>query len=201
MHENIRSFGKFFDEFHSFASELNRAAGVIVLSETWFSANTCHDIQGYTGFHTYRPDKRGGGVPVFIRNCYTSTHMAEFSVWHAYYEISVAKVSLSNNCTVIIIGVYRPPDKSKIPEFTIKLNEILSSTSQSHHVFIVGVLNNNLLDPIAIENDFINNCHLNSLIPLINKPTPNANNNPSILDHTVYEVISCTTNSMVFFFI
>ena len=34
----------------------------------------------------------------------------------------------------------------------------------------------NLLDPIAIENDFINNCHSNSLIPLINKPTRNTNN-------------------------
>ena len=45
MHENIRSFGKFCDDFLSFASEFNRAAGVIVLSETWFSANTCHDIQ------------------------------------------------------------------------------------------------------------------------------------------------------------
>ena len=60
----------------------------------------------------------------FFRNCYTSTHIAKFSVCHAYYEISVVKVSFSNNCTIIIIGIYRPPDKSKIPEFTIKLNEI-----------------------------------------------------------------------------
>ena len=78
MHENIRSFVKFFDEFHSFASELNRAADVIVLPETWFSANTCHGVQGYTGFHTYLADKTGGGVSVFIRNCYTSTHWPFF---------------------------------------------------------------------------------------------------------------------------
>ena len=69
----------------------------------------------------------------------------------------MVRISLSNNCTVIIIGVYRPPDKSKIPEFRIKLNEILSSTSQSDDVFIVGDLNINLLDPTAKENDFINN--------------------------------------------
>ena len=105
---------------------------------------------------------------------------------HAYYEISVVKVSLSNNCIVIIIGVYRPPDKSMIPEFTIKLNEILSSTSQSDHVFIVVDLNINLLDPITIGNDFIN-CHSNSLIRFINKPTRNANNNPSIIDHIPIE--------------
>ena len=78
----MRSFGIFFYEFHSFASELNRAADIIALSETWFSANTCHDNQGYTGFHTYRPDRTGGGVSVLIRKCYTSTHMANSSVWH-----------------------------------------------------------------------------------------------------------------------
>ena len=50
-------------------------------------------------------------------------------------------------------------------------------------MFIVGDLNINLLDPIAIENDFINNCQSNSLIPFINKPTDNADNDPSILDH------------------
>ena len=119
MHENIHYLGNFFDEFHSFASELSRAPDVMVLSETWSSANTCHDVEGYTGFHTYRADKTGGGVSVFIRNCYTSTHMPNFSVCHSYYEISVVKVSLSNNCTIIIIGIYRPPDKSEIPEFTI----------------------------------------------------------------------------------
>ena len=97
-----------------------------MLSETWFSAITCHDVQGYTVFQTCA-DKTGGGVSVFIRNCYTSTHMANFSVCHAYYEIRMVKVSLSNNYTVIIIGVYRPPEKSKIPELTITLNEILSS--------------------------------------------------------------------------
>ena len=61
MHQNI-FFGEKFDEFHSFASELNRAADVIVFSETWFSAYTCHGVQGYTGFHTYHADKTGGGV-------------------------------------------------------------------------------------------------------------------------------------------
>ena len=97
MHENILSLGKIFDEFHSSASELNRAADVIVFLGTWFSAKSCHDVQGYTGFHTYRADKTGGCVSVFIRNCYTSTHMAKFSVCHANYEISAVKVSLSNN--------------------------------------------------------------------------------------------------------
>ena len=54
--------GKFVDEFHSFATELSRAADDIVFSETWFSVNTCYDVQGYTGFHTYHADKTGGSL-------------------------------------------------------------------------------------------------------------------------------------------
>ena len=85
-----------------------------------------YEIRGYTGFHSYRADKSGDGVSVFVRDCYTSTHVANCSVCHAFYEFSVVRISLSYNCTETIIGVYRPPDKSKIHEFTIKLNEILS---------------------------------------------------------------------------
>ena len=67
MRENTRSFQIFFYEFNSFASELSHATDVVVLSETRFSADTCHDVQGYNGFHSYRADKTGGGVSVFIR--------------------------------------------------------------------------------------------------------------------------------------
>ena len=48
---------KKYDELHSFTSELSRAADVIVLSKTWFSANTCRYVQGNTGYHTHRDDK------------------------------------------------------------------------------------------------------------------------------------------------
>ena len=77
LHENIRSFGFFFYEFHSFASELSRAADVIVFSETCFFANTC-DVREYTGSHTHRADKSGGGVSEFVRDCYTSIYVANF---------------------------------------------------------------------------------------------------------------------------
>ena len=74
LHENISLFGRNFDEYHSFASELGHAAEVIVLSEMWFSANTCCDVQGYTGFHSYCADKSGGSVSVFFKDV-THRHM------------------------------------------------------------------------------------------------------------------------------
>ena len=77
----------------------------------------------------------------------------------------------------------------------------MSWTSQSDHVFIVGHLNINLLDPFSIENDFINNCHSNYLIPLINKPTCNANNNPNILDHIWTNQLYNTFNGIFLLYI
>ena len=71
---------------------------------------------------------------------------------------------------------------SQIMQAQFCVNWLLRDT-QSDHVFIDGDLNINLIAPIAIESDFINSCHSNSLIPLINKPTRKANNNPCILDH------------------
>ena len=68
----------------------------------------------------------------------------------------------------------------------------------SSHVFIVGDLYINLLDSISIENDFINNCHSNSLIHLIKNPTLNANNNPSILDHIWSNQLYDTFNGIFF---
>ena len=82
-----------------------------------------------------------------------------------------------------------------------KLNEILSSTSQSDLVFIVGDININLLNPIAIVNDFLNNCHSNSLIPLIKKPTRNDNKNPIILDHIWTNQLYDTFNGIFLLYI
>ena len=128
MHENIRSFANNYDEFHSLASELGHAgtADVIVLSEMCYSADTCHYVEGYTGFHTKQEAvslcllEIASHRPIWlIFQCVM--HIMR-SVCHAYYEISVVKISLSNKCTVIIRGVYRPPDKSKILKFGTKLN-------------------------------------------------------------------------------
>ena len=108
---------------------------------------------------------------------YTSTHRANFSVCHAYLLIRVVETN------------------QKFQSLQRNVNVILSSTSQSKHIFIVGDLNINLLDPPAIEDDFINNCHSNSIIPLINKPTRDANNQ-SILDHIWSNQLYDTFNDM-----
>ena len=73
MHENMR-FRKNVWRISFICVWIRSLQDVIVLSETWSSANTCHDVQGYTFLHyTYNPDTTVGGVSVLIRNCDTST--------------------------------------------------------------------------------------------------------------------------------
>ena len=69
--ENILSFGKNDDEFHLFSSELSGAADGIVLSETWFSATTCYDVQGYNTFHTYIVLTKQKAVSLFFSEIVT----------------------------------------------------------------------------------------------------------------------------------
>ena len=67
---------------------------------------------------------------------------------------------------------------------------------QSHNLTMYSLLgiNVNLLDPIERENDFINNCHSNFPIPLINKPTRNANNQSKYsrlyIDYQLYDTFN-----------
>ena len=88
------------------------------------------------------------------------THVDIFSVCRACYEISVLKISLSNNCTVNFISLYRPP--------------------YSQVYYEIGW---NFVINFSIWPWMSNNLQSNSFIPLINEPTHNVDNNSSILDH------------------
>ena len=56
-------------------------------------------------------------VPPCLAEIVTHAPIWPICQCNSYYEISVVKVSLSNNCTVIIIGVYGTPDKKNCHQF------------------------------------------------------------------------------------
>ena len=69
MNFNIRSFFKNCDEFMSILKNPDLNIDVITLSETWLHDDTYQlcTIPGYQGFHSYRQNKEGGGVSVFVK--------------------------------------------------------------------------------------------------------------------------------------
>ena len=60
MHHIIRFFRVRFDELSYFLDSLYREPPIIVLTETWFDANTFVDINNHKLFHSCRDNMRGG---------------------------------------------------------------------------------------------------------------------------------------------
>ena len=126
IHHSIRSFMKNFNELGAFLHSLNKTVDVLILTETWFSDKKIVEIDGYTSFHSYRETKAGGGVSLYIKNCFASSCSLEFSQNNTIWEICSVKLNI-NSYMCNIISIYRPPDKALIPMFNDKLVELLSS--------------------------------------------------------------------------
>jgi hypothetical protein len=184
VHHNIRSFCKNFDELGAFLDELNKDIDVLVLSETWFCSDNYQSIEGYTGYHCCRQNRRGGGISIFVREQLTSTEITSMSVSTNLYESCVVKISVSPGLTIKVVGLYRPPDKALMIDFTHAWSEeVLGHFSSSDVVFIAGDFNIDLLQPVASEKNFIDVMRSSFFIPLITKPTHVSDNRASIIDH------------------
>jgi hypothetical protein len=163
---------------------LSPSFDVIVFSETWFSPSLSFGIDGYNSFHSFRPNRRGGGISVYIRNYLQATPVNELTFVNDICECCTVKVSLSADSYVNIVAIYRPPDPAKLLEFnSFVADDILSRFRPSDNVIVVGDLNINLLEPIVPEQQFVDLMHSKMYIPLITKPTHISNNRTSLIDH------------------
>ena len=70
IHLNIRSAVKNLKNFEMYLNQLDVCFNVIGLSETWFTDSSVdlYAIPGYNSCHVYRSNKRGGGVPIYIKD-------------------------------------------------------------------------------------------------------------------------------------
>jgi len=181
FHFNIRSYNKNSDELCVFLEQLASRPDVIVLTETWFTEDTVSDIAGFTAYHVYRIDRRGGGVSIFVKNEYNSSSVTHLSYVGENIEICAIDVHLSQTC-LRICGIYRPPDRN-IRMFTDIISDMLTTTRPSDHVMLVGDLNIDLVNPTLHEEEFITLCSAVSFVPLITAPTHVSGDSYSCLDH------------------
>ena len=63
---NIRSFNSNISEFVVFLDDLRHKPDIFVLTETWFDNTYVGIVNGYTGFHYIRGDRRGEGVSIYV---------------------------------------------------------------------------------------------------------------------------------------
>jgi hypothetical protein len=184
IHHNIRSFHKNYDELSVFLDQLNSEVGVIVLTETWFSPILTYDIEGFTAYHTYRSDKRGGGVSVFVRESIKATPIVNLNFVNEIFEVCSVKLTFSRRTSVNIVGIYRPPDRARLADFNIALyNDVLSLFRPTDQIILTGDFNIDLFQLDDHGRTFVENLQSNSFLPVISKPTHVSDNRASLLDH------------------
>jgi len=184
FHINIRSFFKNNDELLIFIDQLPTKPDVIILTETWFTASTVTDIDGYNAFHTTRDNRRGGGTSVYIKSKYKSSLLTQYSFIKDTIEICAVNVNVGAT-PVSIYGIYRPPDKS-LQLFMDEMSALMANFVVGDHVFLAGDFNVNMLNPSVAENDCIALFRASSFIPLITIPTHTSRNSFSCIDNIWY---------------
>lgn len=191
FHQNIRSFNCNSDELMLFLTSLDREIDMIILSETWFSEHNFHDIHGYKSYHSYRKDRNGGGVSVFVSvKLSNSRKIADMSFVTPDAEFCTVNVSLSDRRSINIIGYYRPPDGS-IDSFCRLFREnILAKFLSSDTLLSGGDCNIDLLNPDVNTNLYCDLMYSYSLHPYITLPTRVRNNSRTLIDHFWGNVVS-----------
>ena len=186
FNQNIRSFNHNYVSLSVFLSDFDKRFEIIVLTETWFREGACYNIDGYSGYHTYRTERSGGGVSVYVRKNIRSIFLKEFSVCTEEYETCVVEVSPNienKKHNFFVFSIYRPPNSSKQ-----LFKDYISNLSQKFNnkpLLLLGDLNIDILDEIN-NLDFCNVMYSQNFFPLINIPTRITNTTAKCLDHIWY---------------
>lgn len=186
FHQNIRSFNSNFDTLSCFLSKLSHNVDVLVLTETWFREGLCCSIDGYKSYHTYRNDKSGGGVSVYVRKNLHSVKNLSFSNCSDAVETCVVEINpdvADGRNSIVIIGMYRPP-KSSLQSFVECSDSLLRQFSRRSFL-CAGDINIDLLDEEA-SGEFCNSMYSYDVFPLVNIPTRITDDTAKCLDHIWY---------------
>ena len=186
FNQNIRSFNQNYDTLASFLSNINKTVEIIVLTETWFTAGSCCNIEGYRGYHSYRENKTGGGVSIFVKKSIISVCLTELSVSTDLCEACAVEIKpnpRNSKLNFIILGLYKPPNSPKQQFMEYVLDKSQSFINKS--VLYIGDLNIDILDENS-NSDFINAMYSKHFFPLINIPTRVTENSATCLDHIWY---------------
>ena len=127
FHLNIRSLESNLSNLTNLLSTLNIEFSVIGITETWLK-NSEHsvDIEGYNFFHKHRVNKIGGGVGLYLSDCFTSEIRTDL-IFHDDDDVAESlfiEVCIPHGKNIIIEIIYRPPNQNA-NSFLSKYNDII----------------------------------------------------------------------------
>ena len=127
--QNIRSFSKNIELFILFIDSLVLKPKIIVLTETWFSKNNFHNIRGFIGYHSFREERIGGGVSIFVNENFHSEALLNFNINCDFLEMCGVSVKISDKIVLNVLGFYRPPN-GNLDLFFEKMTNLLENFPQ-----------------------------------------------------------------------
>ena len=150
---NIRSFFANGSQFECLLDTLIAKPNIIVLTETWNSADTENlcSLRNFTAFHECRAG-RGGGVSIFCDKNFSCSRIDIGPLPYTNFELCCVKILMETNKYVIILGIYRPPAGS-ILEFIENLEFLLDNGifQNAEFVLVTGDININMGDNSSQE--------------------------------------------------
>ena len=183
VHLNVRSFGANFDKFQALFSSCNLVPDIPILYETWYIHDSPRELTGYLGPNVTRPNGRGGGLSIFVRETINSYICSEI-----YNSISIETVSITvrySNSYLVILGCYKPHSGTN-EEFVTDLTRSFNNHSLMNKKNILfGDLNVNLLNSSSERENLMNFMQSYFFVPKITEPTrfsSNMSGAPSLLD-------------------
>ena len=143
------------------------------------------DIPGYNAFHSYRDERVGGGVSIFIKNSIKAEFIDELSQVSEHYESCSVLVTPNeyNNNKLRIVGVYRPPTASKT-QFVDCISRVAGSVGGSSTVFL-GDFNIDLMNEFD-SSDLCCEMLACGFASQINIPTRETESSSKCIDHIWY---------------
>lgn len=194
---NCRSLPKNFQSIETLILNLSSKPSVICLSETWLNDENYifYNIEGYKLFSKSRPNKRGGGVGIYVSNGFDCTIKADqTNCLDNICETILLDISY-RSCKYTIISLYRPPS-GDLNEFNSALSLFLDSNMRTFkgNTVIAGDFNIDLLktEQHSDSNGFFDTMLLHGFVPTITRPSRITESSFTLIDNIF---VNCFSDS------
>lgn len=185
---NIRSIKNKLHELNTYINSHGIVYDVIVVAESWIALTdvNMYEMGGYCSYHSYRKDRVGGGVSVWVHRKYISSLYFEYD--DSYNNFLCVYIQQLN---IKILGIYNTNNE----EF---FNVFETFLAENKNCVIVGDFNIDLLQENNIKNYYVNTLTSNGYC-ILNKihsefSTRKTFSSNTIIDHIASDLFNKSFN-------